>query len=102
LLTDKELLVIDSTKLNVLDRLLCKLKRERHRVLIYCQMTRMIDLLEVDIEISGVYKLYMMICLPRNTWDTENTSTLDWMVRQKLLIVVTWLLISRQGKIFSK
>lgn len=44
---DKELLVIDSTKLNVLDRLLSKLKRERHRVLIYCQMTRMIDLLEV-------------------------------------------------------
>lgn len=44
---DKELLVIDAAKLNVLDRLLSKLKRERHRVLIYCQMTRMIDLLEV-------------------------------------------------------
>eukprot|EP00118_Oscarella_pearsei_P010601 m.66016 g.66016 ORF g.66016 m.66016 type:complete len:1662 (+) comp35354_c0_seq6:51-5036(+) len=43
---DKDSLIIDSGKLSVLDRLLAKLKREGHRVLIYSQMTRMIDLLE--------------------------------------------------------
>ena len=96
---DKELLVIDSAKLNVLDRLLCKLKRERHRVLIYCQMTRMIDLLEVYTQrLYGMKKLYVRICLSRNTWDIENTSTSDWMVHQRLQIVVTWLMISRLGK----
>lgn len=42
----KELLVTDSGKLQVLDKLLKKLKMEGHRVLIYSQMTRMIDLLE--------------------------------------------------------
>ncbi|KAM7307557.1 chromatin-remodeling ATPase INO80 isoform X1 [Ixodes scapularis] len=43
---DKETLVTDSGKLQVLDSLLCRLKSEGHRVLIYSQMTRMIDLLE--------------------------------------------------------
>ncbi|RWS17785.1 DNA helicase INO80-like isoform X2 [Dinothrombium tinctorium] len=43
---DKESLVNDSGKLKVLDYLLTKLKRNNHRVLIYSQMTRMIDLLE--------------------------------------------------------
>ena len=43
---DKETLVSDAGKLSVLDGLLVKLKAEGHRVLIYSQMTRMIDLLE--------------------------------------------------------
>ncbi|XP_017782828.1 PREDICTED: putative DNA helicase Ino80 isoform X1 [Nicrophorus vespilloides] len=43
---DKETLVTDSGKLFVLDGLLKKLKEEGHRVLIYSQMTKMIDLLE--------------------------------------------------------
>ncbi|VEN49090.1 unnamed protein product [Callosobruchus maculatus] len=43
---DKECLVTDSGKLSVLDGLLRKLKEEGHRVLIYSQMTKMIDLLE--------------------------------------------------------
>ncbi|XP_063928417.1 chromatin-remodeling ATPase INO80 isoform X2 [Zophobas morio] len=43
---DKETLVTDSGKLSVLDGLLKKLKEEGHRVLIYSQMTKMIDLLE--------------------------------------------------------
>ena len=37
----------DGGKLSVLDRLLSRLKAEDHRVLIYSQMTRMIDILEV-------------------------------------------------------
>lgn len=39
-------MITDSGKMAVLDKLLVKLKREDHRVLIYSQMTRMIDLLE--------------------------------------------------------
>ena len=47
IITDKESLVTDAGKLFVLDTLLQRLKSEGHRVLIYSQMTRMIDLLEV-------------------------------------------------------
>ncbi|KAL3872724.1 hypothetical protein ACJMK2_035930 [Sinanodonta woodiana] len=43
---DKETMVTDAGKLYVLDTLLQRLKDEGHRVLIYSQMTRMIDLLE--------------------------------------------------------
>ncbi|XP_074643398.1 chromatin-remodeling ATPase INO80-like [Tubulanus polymorphus] len=43
---DKETLVTDAGKLHVLDSLLGRLKCEGHRVLIYSQMTRMIDILE--------------------------------------------------------
>ena len=43
---DKETLVTDAGKLYVLDTLLGRLKAEGHRVLIYSQMTRMIDILE--------------------------------------------------------
>ena len=39
-------LVADSTKLNYLDKMLCKLKKNNHRVLIFCQMTKMLDILE--------------------------------------------------------
>lgn len=43
---DKQALVSDAGKLYVLDQLLTRLKTEGHRVLIYSQMTKMIDLLE--------------------------------------------------------
>ncbi|XP_043930139.1 chromatin-remodeling ATPase INO80 [Protopterus annectens] len=43
---DKESLITDSGKLYALDHLLTRLKSQGHRVLIYSQMTRMIDLLE--------------------------------------------------------
>lgn len=43
---DKQALVADAGKLFVLDLLLTRLKTEGHRVLIYSQMTKMIDLLE--------------------------------------------------------
>ncbi len=44
--TDKETMIYDSGKMVVLDKLLSNLKLEGHRVLIYSQMTRVIDLLE--------------------------------------------------------
>ncbi|XP_065225307.1 chromatin-remodeling ATPase INO80 isoform X2 [Planococcus citri] len=46
LIPDKQTLLSDASKLFVLDGLLKKLKEEGHRVLIFSQMTRMIDLLE--------------------------------------------------------
>ena len=46
---DKQTLVSDAGKLAVLDSLLTRLKSQGHRVLIYSQMTKMIDLLEVSV-----------------------------------------------------
>lgn len=46
LIPDKHSLIMDAGKLYVLDTLLSRLKSEGHRVLIYSQMTKMIDLLE--------------------------------------------------------
>lgn len=45
---DKQALITDSGKLAYLDGLLTRLKAQNHRVLIYSQMTRVIDLLEVS------------------------------------------------------
>lgn len=42
----KECMITDSGKMLILDKLLAKLKRDGHRVLVYSQMTRMIDILE--------------------------------------------------------
>lgn len=46
---DKQTLISDAGKLTVLDNLLTRLKAQNHRVLIYSQMTKVIDLLEVKI-----------------------------------------------------
>ncbi|XP_037942615.1 chromatin-remodeling ATPase INO80-like [Teleopsis dalmanni] len=46
IIPDKQTLVSDAGKLSVLDSLLTRLKSQGHRVLIYSQMTKMIDLLE--------------------------------------------------------
>ncbi|XP_052873524.1 chromatin-remodeling ATPase INO80 [Anopheles cruzii] len=46
IIPDKQTLVSDAGKLAVLDSLLGRLKEQGHRVLIYSQMTKMIDLLE--------------------------------------------------------
>ncbi|XP_037038168.1 chromatin-remodeling ATPase INO80 isoform X2 [Bradysia coprophila] len=43
---DKQTLISDAGKLTVLDALLTRLKAQNHRVLIYSQMTKVIDLLE--------------------------------------------------------
>lgn len=45
---DKQTLISDAGKLTVLDSLLTRLKAQNHRVLIYSQMTKVIDLLEVS------------------------------------------------------
>lgn len=52
---DKQALITDSGKLTYLDGLLKRLKAQNHRVLIYSQMTRVIDLLEVNILQRKIY-----------------------------------------------
>lgn len=47
---------MESGKLHTLDVLLSRLKSQGHRVLIYSQMTRMIDLLEVPAELAALKK----------------------------------------------
>ncbi len=42
-----EHLITNSGKMQALDALLCKLKKEGSRVLIFSQMTRMLDILQV-------------------------------------------------------
>lgn len=68
IIPDKETLVTDSGKLSVLDGLLKRLKEESHRVLIYSQMTKMIDLLEVCFFIllkflNYIYHSYLFLYL---------------------------------------
>jgi DNA helicase INO80 len=46
LLADKQSLISDAGKLSILDGMLHRLKSQGHRVLVYSQMTKMIDLLE--------------------------------------------------------
>lgn len=54
---DKETLITDAGKLFVLDSLLTRLKAEGHRVLIYSQMTKMIDLLEVRLMLVYIARI---------------------------------------------
>ena len=57
----------DAGKLYVLDTLLQRLKSEGHRVLIYSQMTKMIDLLEVC---PSTYLILLFLILWINTFYT--------------------------------
>jgi SNF2 family DNA or RNA helicase len=50
---DKEQIVRSSGKFELLDRLLPKLERAGHRVLLFSQMTRLMDILEVYLQLYG-------------------------------------------------
>ena len=103
--TDKRTLLSDASKLSVLDSLLKKLKEEGHRVLIFSQMTKMIDLLEVSTQCASEFRISfncntdrVIAFLFRNICVFENTSTCDWTVRRKYLIVEIWSPTFKQGK----
>lgn len=99
---------MDCGKMQVLDKLMRQLKQEGHRVLIYSQMTRMIDLLEVGSELSmrleiGRYKqldfyLFFFSAAPRSMSTTADTSTCGWMAVPRFLIDGTWWRISSPGE----
>ena len=50
---DKKLVQFDSCKLQVLSELLASLKQGKHRVLIFTQMSKMLDILEVFLNLNG-------------------------------------------------
>mmetsp|Transcript_2774 Transcript_2774/g.5185 ORF Transcript_2774/g.5185 Transcript_2774/m.5185 type:complete len:2007 (-) Transcript_2774:2717-8737(-) len=50
---DKRLVQFDSGKLQVLSELLRNLKQDKHRVLIFTQMSKMLDILEAFLNING-------------------------------------------------
>lgn len=50
-------MIYDSTKLLYLDRLLVRLKSENQRVLIFCQMTKMLDILEEYLQFKKYHYL---------------------------------------------
>ncbi|KAI8813271.1 SNF2 family N-terminal domain-containing protein [Cladochytrium replicatum] len=84
-------LVTDSGKMLVLEKLLTKLKSEGHRVLIYFQMTRMIDLMEEYLS----YKQYLYLRLDGSTAISDRRDMVtDWQTRPDIFI---FLLSTRAG-----
>jgi chromatin-remodeling ATPase INO80 len=83
--------VADSGKLAALDRLLLKLKSGGHRVLLYFQMTRMMDLIEEYL----TYRQYKYIRLDGSSkiWDRRDM-VMDWQTRSDLFV---FLLSTRAG-----
>ena len=71
--TDKDNMIYDSGKMAVLDKLLAQLKMEGHRVLVYSQMTRMIDLLEEFM----AYRRYKFIRLDGSSRISDRRDMVD-------------------------
>ena len=63
--------VFDSDKMRKLDKLLFKLKRNGHRVLLYSQMTTMLDLLEVRILVPPTVLRVELEIPPANAYPTR-------------------------------
>ncbi|KAL2759144.1 hypothetical protein ACRALDRAFT_2100967, partial [Sodiomyces alcalophilus JCM 7366] len=83
--------VTDSGKLAVLDRLLFRLKNEGHRVLLYFQMTRMIDLMEEYL----TYRNYKYCRLDGSTKLEDRRDTVhDFQTRPEIFV---FLLSTRAG-----
>ncbi|XP_055340883.1 chromatin-remodeling ATPase INO80-like [Paramacrobiotus metropolitanus] len=88
---DKQHLVVDSGKLRVLDSLLHRLKDEGHRVLIYCLMTKMMDILEEFM----VFKRYPYIRLDGSSKIAERRDMVhDFQSRDDIFV---FLLSTRAG-----
>lgn len=84
-------LIIDSSKLARLDELLRELKAGGHRVLIYFQMTRMIDLMEEYL----IYRQYKYLRLDGASKISDRRDMVtDWQTRPELFV---FLLSTRAG-----
>ncbi|OLY78817.1 putative DNA helicase ino80 [Smittium mucronatum] len=80
-----------SGKMVVLDELLAKLKAENHRVLIYFQMTKMIDLMEEYL----AYRQYTYLRLDGSSKISDRRNmVMDWQTRPEFFI---FLLSTRAG-----
>ncbi|EST06684.1 Helicase, C-terminal [Kalmanozyma brasiliensis GHG001] len=84
-------LIVDSSKMAKLDSLLRQLKAEGHRVLIYFQMTRMIDLMEEYL----IYRQYKYLRLDGASKISDRRDMVtDWQTKPELFI---FLLSTRAG-----
>ncbi|PWN19527.1 hypothetical protein BCV69DRAFT_272183 [Microstroma glucosiphilum] len=84
-------LIIDSTKLAHLDKLLRDLKANDHRVLIYFQMTKMIDLMEEYL----IYRQYKYLRLDGSSKISDRRDMVtDWQTKPELFV---FLLSTRAG-----
>ena len=84
-------LIVDSSKLARLDTLLRELKAGGHRVLIYFQMTRMIDLMEEYL----IYRQYKYLRLDGASKISDRRDMVtDWQTRPELFV---FLLSTRAG-----
>ena len=84
-------LILDSGKLAKLDELLVKLKSEGHRVLVYFQMTRMIDLMEEYF----AFRQYKYLRLDGSSSISDRRDMVsDWQSKPELFI---FLLSTRAG-----
>ncbi|WFD31299.1 Putative DNA helicase ino80 [Malassezia sp. CBS 17886] len=84
-------LIVDSAKLARLDALLRELKANGHRVLIYFQMTRMIDLMEEYL----IYRQYKYLRLDGASKISDRRDMVtDWQTRPELFV---FLLSTRAG-----
>ncbi|PWN27090.1 hypothetical protein BDZ90DRAFT_185740 [Jaminaea rosea] len=84
-------LIIDSSKLAHLDRLLRELKANDHRVLIYFQMTKMIDLMEEYL----IYRQYKYLRLDGSSKISDRRDMVtDWQTKPELFV---FLLSTRAG-----
>lgn len=83
--------ITESAKLKKLDELLVQLKKEGHRVLIYFQMTRMMDLMEEYL----TYRRYQHIRLDGSSKLEDRRDLVhDWQTRPELFV---FLLSTRAG-----
>ena len=86
-----ERLIQDSAKMQALDRLLRELKADGHRVLLYNQMTRMIDVMEEYLQYRG----YTFIRLDGSCRIADRRDLVhDWQTRPELFV---FLLSTRAG-----
>ncbi|KAF9431688.1 putative DNA helicase ino80 [Entomortierella beljakovae] len=84
-------LIMDSGKLAVLDKLLVELKAGGHRVLVYFQMTKMIDLMEEYL----TYRQYKYLRLDGSSKISDRRDMVtDWQTRPEIFI---FLLSTRAG-----
>lgn len=84
-------LIMDSGKLSALDRLLTELKAGGHRVLIYFQMTRMIDLMEEYL----TYRKHKYLRLDGSSKISDRRDMVqDWQTRPDIFV---FLLSTRAG-----
>lgn len=83
--------ITDSGKLSKLDELLTELKKNDHRVLLYFQMTKMIDLMEEYL----VYRQYKYLRLDGSSKISDRRDMVnDWQTRPELFV---FLLSTRAG-----